>query len=212
MKTVCVSDPVQSSGRSAEGLSRRLMLSGSAASLAFLATGCGGGPAPVTYDLVAPRNNLRRSTGRGIIVIAEPTAVFALDSERIVVRSVRGEVTYLPAAQWTDRLPRLVQIRMIQTLENAGRAAVARPGDRLAGTFQLVVDIRAFEIREDSRMAAIELAVKIASSGSGSIKAARVFAASAPVGAIDGAGASAALDAALSQLLGELTGWIASVA
>jgi cholesterol transport system auxiliary component len=194
------------------GLSRRALLSCSTATLAFALTGCGGASNLTTYDLTAPRNGLRRSGGGGIIILSEPTAVFVLDSERIVVRSARGELTYLPAAQWSDRLPKLLQARMIQTLENAGRAAVARPGDRLSGSYQLVADIGAFEIREESRMAVVEIAVKLAVAGSGSIKAARVFGATSPVSSIDGAGATAALDGALAQVLRDFSAWIAATA
>ena len=87
---------------------------------------CGGGPAPSTFDLTAPRQGLRLTgSSRSVIVVAEPTAVFALDSERIVIRTSGGELTYLPRAQWSDRLPRLVQTRLIQTFENEiGRAHV----------------------------------------------------------------------------------------
>jgi cholesterol transport system auxiliary component len=193
-------------------LTKRALFLGSTATLASLLMGCGGGSNLTTYDLTAPRAGLRRSGGRGIIVIAEPTAVFALDSERIVVRSTRGELTYLPASQWSDRLPKLLQARMIQTLENAGRAAVARPGDRLRGSFQLVADIGVFEIREDTRSAVVEIAVKIANSASGSIIAARVFGATAPVSTIDGAGATAALDQALARVLTDFSAWVASSA
>ncbi len=174
--------------------------------------GCGGGPAPTTFDLSAPREGLRRSTsGRRAIIVAEPTAVSTLDSERIVVRAANAELTYLPRAQWSDRLPRLVQTRLIQTFENSGRAAVGRPGDRLAGAYQLLLDIRAFEIREASREAVVEVAVKLVNAGTGAVSSARLFTATASVGAIDGAGASQALDQALAKVLADITAWAAAV-
>jgi cholesterol transport system auxiliary component len=193
-------------------LTKRVFLLGASATFGSLLMGCGGGSNLTTYDLTAPRAGLRRSGGRGILVVAEPTAVFALDSERIVVRSSRGELTYLPASQWSDRLPKLLQARMIQTLENAGRAAVARPGDRLKSSYQLVADIGLFEIREDTRSAVIEIAAKIANSASGAIIAARVFGATAPVSTIDGQGATAALDQALAQVLSDFSAWVAASA
>jgi cholesterol transport system auxiliary component len=193
-------------------LTKRVFLLGSSATLGSLLMGCGGGSNLTTYDLTAPRAGLRRSGGRGILVVAEPTAVLALDSERIVVRSAKGELTYLPASQWSDRLPKLLQARMIQTLENAGRAAVARPGDRLKSSYQLVADIGLFEIREDTRSAVIEIAAKIANAASGTIIAARVFGATSPVSTIDGQGATAALDKALAQVLSDFSAWVAASA
>jgi cholesterol transport system auxiliary component len=188
--------------------SRRSVLAMTVASLA----GCGGGPAPTTFDLSAPREGLRRSGGgRRAIVVSEPTAVSTLDSERIVVRSANAELTYLPRAQWSDRLPRLVQTRLIQTFENSGRSAVGRPGDRLTGTYQLLLDIRAFEIREVSRDALVEIAVKLVNAGNGAVSNARLFASSAAIGAIDGQGASQALDKALGRVLADITAWAAAI-
>ncbi len=184
---------------------RRLFLLAGASTLL---SACGGGPPPSTFDLSAPRGAVRRlSGGSRAIVVQEPSAIAALDSERIVVRAAGGELTYLPRAQWADRLPRLVQARLIQTFENRGRAAVGRPTDRIIGDVQLIVDIRNFEVREASRDAYVEVAAKIVGGASGNVATARLFSASAPVGAIDGAGATAALDQALARVLLDVTGW-----
>jgi cholesterol transport system auxiliary component len=192
--------------------SRRSVLAMTVASAALPLAGCGGGPAPTTFDLSAPREGLRRSGGgRNAIVVSEPTTVSTLDSERIVVRAANAELTYLPRAQWSDRLPRLVQTRLIQTFENSGRAAVGRPGDRLAGTYQLLLDIRSFEIRETTRDAFVELAVKLVNASNGAVSNARLFTASAAVGAIDGPGASQALDRALGRVLADITAWASAV-
>jgi cholesterol transport system auxiliary component len=193
---------------SSEGLGigmtrRRLMLAGGT----LLLAGCGGGPAPVTYDLTAVREGLRRSAGGRSIIVAEPSTIFALDSERIVVRAANGEITYLPRAQWSDRLPRLLQARLIQSFENAGRAAVGRPTDRLAGTTQLLIDIRSFEVREASRDAFVEVAAKLVANPSGRVANARLFGATAAVGAIDGQGATQALDRALASVIAQIVGW-----
>jgi cholesterol transport system auxiliary component len=195
---------VQRPAPSLPALSRRDLLAGLAA---LGVAACGGGPAPVTYDLTAVRAGLRRSGGSRVIIVPEPSAIFALDSERIVVRSAAGEITYLPRAQWSDKLPRLVQARLIQSFENAGRAAVGRPTDRLAATTQLLIDIRSFEVRESGRDAFVEVAAKLVASGSGRIANARLFGSSAPVGSIDGQGAAQALDQALASVITQIVGW-----
>ncbi len=138
-------------------------------------------------------------------------AIFALDSERIVIRGANGELSYLSNAQWSDRMPRLVQARVVQTFENRGRAAVGRPGDRLSGALTLLLDMRVFEVREADRTAAIEIAAKLVNAGSGSVRSARVFGANAPVGAIDGPGVTAAMDQALARVLTDLTGWASAL-
>jgi cholesterol transport system auxiliary component len=190
-------------------LSRRAAL----ALLAVSVTGMSacGRAAPTTFDLSAPREGLTRSHGRAILIVPEPVAIFALDSERIVIRAANGELSYLSNAQWSDRMPRLVQARVVQTFENRGRAAVGRPGDRLAGALTLLLDVRVFEVREMERAAAIEVAAKLVGAGSGSVRAARLFGASAPVGAIDGPGVTAAMDQALARVLTDLTGWASAL-
>lgn len=189
---------------------RRSILAFGGALAASALAGCSSGPAPSTFDLTAPqRGGVSRRLGGGgqAIVVPEPSAISALDSERIVVRSAGGEITYLPRAQWSDRLPRLVQARLIQTFENRGRAAVGRPTDRIAGAYQLIVDIRSFEVREASREAFVEVAAKLVGASSGAVSTARLFSDSAPVGAIDGGGASRALDQALARVLLDITAW-----
>jgi cholesterol transport system auxiliary component len=191
---------------------RRFGALGLSSAVASLAAACGGSPPPATFDL-APRRVFAGSFGgRAAIVVPEPSAIFATDSERIVVRSRSGELAYLPRAQWADRLPRLVQTRIVQSFENAGRTNVGRPGDRLAAPLALQIDIRLFEVQEDSRTAVIEFAAKMIASGAGQVRATRMFSARAPVASIDGAGAAAALEQALDQVLGALIGWAAAVA
>jgi len=189
-------------------LDRRRLLASIAATATLALSGCGGGPPPVTFDLSAPRGAPRRLGGGGAaIVVQEPTAIAALDSERIVVRSASGELTYLPRAQWADRLPRLLQARLIQTFENRGRAAVGRPTDRIAGVFQLLIDIRSFEAREASRDAFVEVAAKMIGAVSGNVSTARLFSATTPLTAIEGEGVTRALDQSLARVLLDITSW-----
>jgi cholesterol transport system auxiliary component len=189
-------------GRQTGAPTRRVVLGG----IGLLLSGCAGAPAPATYDL-SPARDLRRRSGSAIIVVPEPSAIFALDSERIVVRARSGELAYLPRAQWADRLPRLVQNRLIQSFENAGRSAVGRPADRLAARVQLQLDIRLFEVQEEGREAVIEWAAKLVDSATGRIRASRLFASRGPVASIDGGGAAAALDPVLARIMGETIAW-----
>ena len=182
-----------------------------AASLAL--AGCGrllaGPPPPATYDLTAPDRLPRSGGGGGNLVVAEPVAVSVLDGQRVVVKPSAGEVTYLPDAQWSDRLPKLVQAKIIEAYENANRLrSVGRPGDRLSVDYQLVSELRAFEIRAGSNEAVVELTAKIVDDKTGKIVAAQVFTGREPVaGAVQGAAAARALDAALAQVLRGLVSW-----
>ncbi len=169
--------------------------------------GCGG-PTPTTFDLSAPSGFGKVGGSRAVMVVAEPTAVQALDSDRVIIRDSSGALSFVGGAQWADRIPALVQARLIQTFENASRVAfVAAPGQRIQPDVQLNTNIRSFNIDAASGMAVVEITARIVGDQSGKIQRARLFSARVPAGAVDGAGATQALDRALSQVLIEIVRW-----
>jgi len=174
----------------------------------LLVAGCSSGPAPATFDLTAPRDGVAGGQGRGLLVVAEPQALQALDSQRVVIMA-GGGIAYLPDVQWADRLPKLLQTRLIQTFENGRRIrAVGRPGDRLVPAAQLNSEIRQFGIDERTGEAVIEVSVKIVNDRSGRILAGEVFTSRVPSGGpTTGAGAMAALDLAAQGLLRDVVRW-----
>lgn len=174
----------------------------------LLAAGCSSGPAPATFDLTAPRDGVAGGQGRGLLVVAEPQALQALDSQRVVIMA-GGGIAYLPDVQWADRLPKLLQTRLIQTFENGRRIrAVGRPGDRLVPAAQLNSDVRQFGIDERTGEAVVELSVKIVNDRTGRILAGEVFTSRVPAGgATTGAGALAALDLAAQAVLRDVVRW-----
>lgn len=173
----------------------------------LLLAGCGGGSAPTTYDLSAPRDFGRIGGGGGVLIVAQPTTVQALDSDRLIVKDSTGALSFLGGAQWADRVPNLVQTRLIQTFENGSRiAAVGRPGERIVPDFQLNTDIRAFNIEAASGQAVVEITAKLIGDRTGKVQRAKLFSARVPAGA-EGAGAAQALDQALSQVLIQIARW-----
>lgn len=167
------------------------------------------GKPPATYDLTAPTDLPRGGSQKGNLVVGEPVAVAVIDGQRIVVKPDVGQVTYLPDSQWSDRLPKLVQAKIIEAYENANRLkSVGRPGDRLSVDYQLVTELRAFEIRAGQGQAVVELTAKIVSDKTGKIVAGEVFQARQPLpGAVDGPTATRALNAALADVLRGLVVW-----
>ena len=196
--------------------SRRII--GTPFALALLAAlplaGCGslGSSSPDTYDLTAPATVKTLKPGRAQVVVALPTALQALDSERILVRSADGKVSYVPGAQWSDRLPQLVQTRLIQTFENAKRiGTVGRPEDKLVPDVNLVIEIRNFEIDvTNGSNAVVTVSARMVSEQGGRIIAASIFTTSVPSAGTDGAHASAALDEAMRKVLSDIVVWTAT--
>ncbi len=186
---------------------RRLALPLLLASATLLA-GCGGGATPTTFDLSAPSGFGRVGGSRAALIVVEPTTVQTLDSDRIIVKDSAGALSFLGGGQWADRVPRLVQTRLIQTFENGSRlGAVARPGERIVPDLQLNTDIRSFNIDAASGAAVVEITAKLVGDRTGKVQRARMFQARVPASANDGPAAAQALDRALSQVLIEIVRW-----
>lgn len=179
--------------------------------LGFLLAGCASGAAPTTFDLTAPRDVGASGRARGLLIVAEPQALQAFDSARIVITTREGSIAYLPDAQWADRLPKLLQVRLIQTFENGQRIqAVGRPGDRLVPAAQLNSEIRRFGLDERTGEAVVEVSVKIVHDRSGRILAGQVFSQRVAGGGVSGAAATAALDVANQALLRDIVRWVSA--
>ncbi len=124
------------------------------------------------------------------------------------MRRPDGTLATLAHAQWSDRLPRLVQARIVQAFENAGAVGrVGVSGGPITPDVTLDVEIRVFEVDAGAGQGKIELAAKLVDAVSGRTVAARVFQA-------DMAGAerrarrrSERSISALGQLLGEIMRW-----
>jgi cholesterol transport system auxiliary component len=178
--------------------------------VALTAAACGSGPAPTTYDLSAPRAGARFGGAvSGQIVVSEPTAIQTLEAERIIAKDQSGAVSFIGGGQWADRLPRLIQARLIETFENSSKLkAVSRPGERVSPDYLLNTEIRAFQISSATGEAVVELSGRLVHDRTGRIVSGRVFSAREPVAKVDAASAAQALDAALSRVLLDMVRWV----
>jgi cholesterol transport system auxiliary component len=186
--------------------------------LALTIAGCaalpGGGPPPLdTFELSAPTVEARGHSRRQILV-AQPSALKALDSQNIVIKPGARAIQYLKGAQWADRLPLIVQARLAETFQRSGSfAGVGKPGEGLAIDYQVIVEVRSFEIRVDQgEQAEVELFVRLLNDRTGEVRASKSFTASAPVAGAGGNEAYVrALDAAFGETAREIVAWTDSV-
>src|SRR5690606_4046061 len=139
----------------------------------------GFGPAPLdTFDLSTPvPQTAGRRLSRTQVLVAEPTALKTLDGQNIVIRPSAGSIEYLQGPQWAGRRPKIVQARLAETFQRSGRlGGVGKPGEGLAIDYQVVTDIRAFDIRAGNPGAAeIELYVRVLNDRNGVVRASRTF-------------------------------------
>ncbi|MBC8717452.1 ABC-type transport auxiliary lipoprotein family protein [Ochrobactrum sp. Marseille-Q0166] len=177
--------------------------------------GCGTTTPLDTFSLSAPQQKQGTSASRKNlqILVPLPNALKALDSENIVVNTAPGAIEYLKGAQWGDRLPNLVQSRLVQAYENTGVfGGVGRPGDGLAINYQILSDLRVFSIQAygSQRAAVVEIAVRLMNDKNGEVRSTRVFRASTPVRGTSNNEYVRALDKAFEQVASEIVSWTIS--
>jgi phospholipid/cholesterol/gamma-HCH transport system substrate-binding protein len=184
-------------------------LDGIVAGLERLTGGAGAKARLVTYDLTAPlAAEAAAKPLAAQLAVLDPSALSALDTERIQSVSGNGAFASLPDAQWSDALPKLVQLKILRSLEDAGRfSGVSRPLDGLAADFQLGIDIRKFQVSAHGA-ADVEFGCKIVDSN-GRIAAMRVFRASVAAEAANAPSVVAALDKAFGNAGSDLVAWLA---
>lgn len=192
-------------------LSRRSWIKGTVVALpltALILSGCGTAAKNDTYDLSAAVDGDGPSAKSRQILVAGPTALKALDSEQIVIRVSPSEIQYLSRAQWGDKLPRMVQSKLVEAYENSGKlGGVGMPGQGLAIDYQVVTDIRSFEIdAANGNQAVVEISAKILNDRNGSVRAQKVFRATAPAGGGND-GFVKGLDRAFSTVASEIVSW-----
>ena len=195
---------------------KTLQLMSGIAFVALSLSGCallGAKPEPLdTYELSAPAAEAKHARRRMQILIAEPPALKMLDGQNIVIKRKSGVIEYLKGAQWADRLPRVVQARLAETFQRSGAfAGVGLPGEGLAIDYQVIAELRAFEVYVDgSRSADVELFVRLLNDRNGEVRASRSFSATSPVSGSGNDSYMRGLDRAFGEVALEIVKWTSS--
>jgi phospholipid/cholesterol/gamma-HCH transport system substrate-binding protein len=172
----------------------------------------GGGKAPeTTYDLAPPASFPQLKTFSGRLAVAEPTAAAMYDTQHILLRGADGGFTPLSDAQWSDNAPKLVQATLIQALQDAKMfASVGRPIETVSPDYQLLIDIRSFNVSASpSPGVEIALAATILSTDN-MVIAERVFRQTAPIATISVGDALPAANKAFVAIESDLIAWLSA--
>ncbi len=168
---------------------------------------------PATYDLVAPKVMTLTAPrpAKFQLVINEPGTVRSLETDRIMVKS-GARVAYYKNAAWSDRLPRLMQARMIEAFQNTGLVkAVGSRSDRLDADFELSTQVQAFQINVNQGQAEAyaNLYVKVIDGNNGRMVASRGFEARVSTSSKDVEEMVISLNQAFDKVLREVVPWVA---
>jgi phospholipid/cholesterol/gamma-HCH transport system substrate-binding protein len=172
----------------------------------------GGGAAPaqkITYDLRAATGFPHPPAGtlKSRLVIPEPTAVIKLDTQRFLFSPAK-EYPDFAEAMWADSIPKLLQAKLLESFENYDIAhAPLRSMDGVQADYQLLIDVRRFQITTDPEpVADIELSARILNKN-GKVVAARLFQSARKLDKIEPAAASAAFNNAFERIAKDMIAW-----
>ena len=175
--------------------------------IGLIASGCASGP-PATYDLLSPATmGVLKPLPRSL-VISEPTAPRAFDTDRMIVREADGAISFVSGAQWSDRAPALLQTRLIRAIEKKGYS-VAREGSGVIGELQLSSEILSFNLVPGSpTQAEISLVMRLIDTREGKLVASRSFQNRVAIESLSGADIAAGFDKSISQLSPAIADWV----
>jgi cholesterol transport system auxiliary component len=101
---------------------------------------------PALYRLTAATGFPAAAAAPIQLQIAAPTAEAALDTTRIALSRSATTLDYFADAAWTDRLPVVLQARLLDSFDNAHRlVALAGASSAAHGDAILTIELRHFE-------------------------------------------------------------------
>ena len=163
-----------------------------------------------TYEISAPTEfeGLQGGTLSHLLIV-EPTALKSLNSQSVVLKPSPIIIEYLAGARWADRLPKMVQSKLVEAFENTKKVkAVGKPGDSLLIDHRIVTDIRAFQFELRENLAVVEFSVKILDDESGKVIATKIFSKKAASNDATNLGIITALDFAFDEIVKDLAKWV----
>jgi cholesterol transport system auxiliary component len=176
--------------------------------------GVGGSAPPDTFNLAAP--NVPSATSKRWpvqLTVLRPTAMRALDTDRIVVMAPGGRLSYFENAAWSDRLTSLVQSRVVEAMQDSKAfGAVLTTQDRIDGEYSLAVEIREFQVEVDggNASAVVSFFAKLTQERRGKVVATKEFSARVPASKDDPASGVIALQNDFNEVTQELVDWLSS--
>lgn len=174
------------------------------------------GPAPQMFTLTA--HSVAAGTGdmssaKVDLLVDGYYSSAAIDTGRIVYLPNPNELKYIAGARWADLAPLMIQSLTVETLEKSGRfASVAARGSEISGDYMLKGDIRQFaaEKNGDVTQVHVDLFMRLVTRVDNKVIATKDFSTILPVAGSGIEPMVQAFDAALAQVLSDLTLWTAS--
>ncbi len=161
------------------------------------------------YELTALDNPPVASATSAQILVPEPAALESLATSKIAVKPTELTLAYYPQVAYQDAAPKVLQRVLLNTFENTGRVhAVGLPGQSLLINYQIVTEVRAFQIETYAgNRARVEVAVKLLDNSTGRVLRTRVFNTVVPIASDDVTVAAEGMNNAARQAALEIVEW-----
>jgi phospholipid/cholesterol/gamma-HCH transport system substrate-binding protein len=157
----------------------------------------------IPQDFVSPKKPLNEQ-----LVMPTPTAILQLDTQRFLL-APNKDLPGFSNAQWADSIPKMLQVKLIQSFENYDVAHAPLRSDSPGANFQLLVDVRSFQINTDNELTAeIGFSTRILNKD-GQVVASRLFQQRKKLDKPDPASAVAAFNDAFAKAATDLITWTA---
>ncbi len=145
------------------------------------------------------------------LAVLKPTASRVVDSPRISVRPVPGELQVYRGVSWSQPSTDLIEEVLLNALEDSGKIrSVARPASGIRADYRLVLDLRRFDsdyAGAATPSAVIELNAKLLLSSDQRVVSARTFLVSKPASSTAIPQVVEAFEQSLQALGLEVAGW-----
>lgn len=167
-----------------------------------------------TYELRAlPAGSVAVARGRRHLEVALPTATGALTSDRIVIKPTPLQVQSLPDGRWINDTTEHFQLLLVRSLANSGRFGLVTGADGgPSPDLVLLTDLQAFqaEVAGDGVSVVIAARMTLLRDTDGRVLTSRSFSNSAPVPDTSAEQIVGGFEAAMTQLLRDVVGWLAT--
>lgn len=145
------------------------------------------------------------------LALGHPAAEQMVDSLRIAVRPMPGELEVYKGASWANTPSDQIEATVLRALEDSQKIpAVARQGSGIAADYNLLMDVRRFEADYAGNAlpaATIEVNAKLLHSPDQDIIASKTFLQAAPSASTDTAAVAQAFGKALGTIGHDIAGW-----
>ncbi len=143
------------------------------------------------------------------ILVPEPRALEALNSNKIAVKPTAITLSYYPSVALEDSAPKVLQRMLLDTFQNTGRVkAVGLPGQSLLINYQVVTEVRAFQAETyEADRARVEVAVKLLDDSNGRVISDRIFTAVVPMSGDSAEAAAVGINEAAQRLAADVVAW-----